>query len=122
MTEPKNENTKTSSILLISAVTVLIIAVLGGGYWFFFLRPGAQNFWVKQGSSFLGQTSIVTMYSGGKPVRAWKVLHGHVTEDAGAGFDFACNGKSVKVSGDSVSEPLDEAPQLPNDVPVATCK
>jgi hypothetical protein len=106
---------------ILVAFIVLVIGGGGfGGYWFFIGSPAAKNNWAKFETSTFGQQTLVTYYSDGKIVRAWKVLHGKVQEESGAGHEFSCNGGFVQVP-PSISEPLKEAPALPPDVPVIVC-
>lgn len=99
-----------------------IVLVLGGvGWWFIFGSPTAKNEWAKREVGIFGQQTLVTYYSEGRVVRAWKVLHGKVQEDSGAGHEFSCNGGLVQVP-PSIAEPLKEAPAIPSDVPVVICQ
>ena len=67
------------------------------------------NQMVRTETSVMGGDYRVTMFSGGKPVRAWEIKNTIVHEEEGSdGWWFSCGGKLVRLSGDVVVEPLSE--------------
>ena len=68
------------------------------------------NSFIRTSTEFTGGHFLASQYSGGQLIRQWEVT-GIITEEEGSdGWNFNCHGL-VRLSGDVVVEPFNDAPE-----------